>query len=131
MAYLLPAIQTLMQSSPPRGYVSIIILTRTRELALQIAAEATRLLAKYERRVEVHTAVRGMGGQTSVQRFRSGDPKILIGTPHRLHDYLVLPDGGRKFQLLQTLILDEFDALVKVGMRIDCLMLLIYALNTD
>lgn len=129
MAYLLSAIQTFMQSSPPRGYVSILILSPTRELALQIAAEATRLLARYERPVEVHTAFRGRGRKPMINRFRTGDPKILIGTPQMLYDYLIRPDDRLKFQSLQTLILDEVDTMLKAGMRIDCLML--YALTID
>lgn len=40
-AFLLPAIQNTLTDSPRKGQVSILILSPTRELALQIAAEAS------------------------------------------------------------------------------------------
>lgn len=114
-AFLLPAIQSLLQKSPPHGEVSILVLSPTRELALQIAAEATRLVSKMRRPVEVHTAFGGTQRATNLNKFMKGDPKILVATPGRLNDYLSELPTRRKFMSLQTLILDEADAMLEAG----------------
>lgn len=56
VAFLLPAIQRLLSLSPApyKGQISVLILSPTRELALQIEAEANILLS-------------GLGGQLGVQ----------------------------------------------------------------
>jgi len=56
-AFLLPAIQNTLSNSPRMGQVSILIMSPTRELALQIAAEASRLVAKLRRPLEVQYVV--------------------------------------------------------------------------
>jgi hypothetical protein len=117
-AFLLPAIQSLLQNSPPLGEVSMLVLSPTRELALQIAAEATRLVSKMRRPVEVHTAFGGSKRATNQNKFMNGDPKILVATPGRLNDYLRELPTQRKFISLQTLILDEADAMLEAGKEI-------------
>ena len=57
VAFLLPAIHSLLTSSQlPRGQVGILIISPTRELALQIAKECDHLTSQLSRRLECHTA---------------------------------------------------------------------------
>lgn len=56
-------------------------MSPTRELALQIAAEAERLVKKLKRPIEVHTAFGGTAKASSLTAFKRGDPKILVATP--------------------------------------------------
>lgn len=57
VAFLLPALHSLLTSSPlPRGHVGILIISPTRELALQIAKECDQLTSQLTRRLECHTA---------------------------------------------------------------------------
>jgi len=57
VAFLLPAIHSLLTSSPlPKGQVGILIISPTRELALQIAKECDHLTSRMSRRLECHTA---------------------------------------------------------------------------
>lgn len=121
LAFLLPAIQTLTLTSPPRGQVSILILSPTRELAIQIATEANRVLKSFKRPIEVQTAFGGTKLPPMINRFKAGDPKILVATPGRLKDYLRDGEIRPKFSSLQTLILDEADAMLETGMRFGCL----------
>ncbi len=114
-AFLLPAIQSILQKSPPLGQVSILIISPTRELTLQIAAEATQLVSKMRRPIEVHTAFGGTARGANLKKFMNDDPKILVATPGRLNDYLGEIDTRRKFNSLQTLILDEADAMLEAG----------------
>lgn len=114
-AFLLPAIQTLLQNSPPRGQVSVLILSPTRELALQIAAEANKLVSKLRRPVEIHTAYGGSARAQHLRTFLEQDPKILVATPGRLKDYLTEQEIRKKFEDMQTLILDEGDMMLEAG----------------
>lgn len=65
--------------------------------------------------MEVHTAFGGTQRATNLNRFMEGDPKILVATPGRLNDYLSELATQRKFISLQTLILDEADAMLEAG----------------
>ena len=70
------------------------------------------------RPIEVHTAFGGTARTANLNKFMKGDPKILIATPGRLNDYLGELGIQRKFDSLQTLILDEADAMLEAGKRI-------------
>ncbi|KAL8647001.1 MAG: hypothetical protein Q9210_005813 [Variospora velana] len=124
VAFLLPAIQNTLLSRPARGMVSILIMSPTRELALQIAAEAKLLVSKLQPTMEVHTAFGGTAKATNLSKFKKGDPKILIATPGRLNDYLSEIDIGPKFRSIRTLILDEADRMLDQGFLPDILKIL-------
>lgn len=59
IAFLLPAIQSMLSNRPTKGQVAILVIAPTRELALQIAAEAVQLVSRLRSPVEVHTAFGG------------------------------------------------------------------------
>ena len=118
VAFLLPAIQKLLTTTKRNGQVAILILSPTRELALQIAAEAQRLVklpSGGKREIQVHTAFGGSSRASYLNKFRNGDPAILVATPGRLKDYLEEEDVRPKFDGMQTLILDEADRMLDAG----------------
>ena len=119
VAFLLPAIQKLLTTTKRNhGQVSILILSPTRELALQIAAEAQRLLefpSSAKREIQVHTAFGGSARASNLNKFLNGDPSILVATPGRLKDYLEEEDVRHKFDNMQTVILDEADRMLDAG----------------
>ena len=90
-------------------------MSPTRELALQIAAEAEKLVKKLQRPLQVHTAFGGTAKATAVTKFRNGDPKILVATPGRLNDYLTEEDLRQRFTNMSTLVLDEADRMLDQG----------------
>jgi len=90
-------------------------MSPTRELALQIAAEASQLVSRLKRPIEIHTAFGGMPKATALNKFRRGDPKILVATPGRLNDYLSEDDVRDRFKGMKTLILDEADRMLDQG----------------
>ena len=90
-------------------------MSPTRELALQIAAEAKQLVSQLKPTLEVHTAFGGTARASNMQRFKEGDPKILIATPGRLNDYLSEEDVNKRFQFIKTLVLDEADRMLDQG----------------
>ncbi|KAF6240336.1 hypothetical protein HO173_001947 [Letharia columbiana] len=123
-AFLLPAIQNTIIEAPRRGQVAVLILSPTRELALQIAAEASRLVSRLRMPLQVHTAFGGTAKASNLSKFRNGDPKILVATPGRLNDYLSESDVRAKFDGMKTLILDEADRMLDAGFLPDILKVL-------
>ena len=60
VAFLLPTLHSLLDGPPlPTGQVGILVLSPTRELALQIAKECDQLTSRLSRRLECHTAFGG------------------------------------------------------------------------
>lgn len=116
VAFLLPALQNLVSRNIRPGYaVSLLVITPTRELALQIATEAKALLQRLPQ-YKVCIAIGGTNKDVEEKRILNGCD-ILIGTPGRLYDHL----GGakspvvEKLQQLDTLVLDEADRLLDMG----------------
>lgn len=119
LAFSLPALQRVLSSAGAGGEtVRILVLSPTRELALQIAAEAASL-ATYADGFTIQTVVGGTNVRTDVNRFRAGMPTMLIATPGRLMDHLETPSTGlaRALQGLDVLVLDEADRLMDMGFR--------------
>ncbi len=123
-AFLLPAIQNTIIEAPRKGQVAILILSPTRELALQIAAEASQLVSRLRVPLQVHTAFGGTSKGSTLNKFRNGDPKILVATPGRLNDYLSEQDVRAKFDGMKTLVLDEADRMLDAGFLPDILKVL-------
>ena len=115
VAFLLPAIQNTILKRPSKGLVSVLVMSPTRELALQIAAEAQLLVSKLQPNLEVHTAFGGSAKASNLSKFQRGDPKILIATPGRLKDYLSETEVQAKFKSMKTLVLDEADRMLDQG----------------
>lgn len=68
--------------------------------------------------IEVHTAFGGTARASSLNKLKTGDPKILVATPGRLNDILGEPDVKARFAAMQTLIIDEADAMLEAGQSI-------------
>jgi ATP-dependent RNA helicase RhlE len=109
LAFLLPLLQRLTHQDNPPG-VSALILTPTRELAIQISQAFSQLAAGTGIRAAV--VVGGLNEQTQLNAIRRG-AQVLIATPGRLSDFL-----ERKLVKLgaaSTLILDEADRMLDMG----------------
>lgn len=116
IAFLLPALHSLLSSKAlQRGQVGILIVSPTRELALQIAKECDQLTAKLPTRIECHTAFGGTARASNLNKFMNGNPTVLVATPGRLNDYLSEEHMSDKFADLRTLILDEADTMLGQG----------------
>ncbi|KAJ4302779.1 hypothetical protein N0V90_001670 [Kalmusia sp. IMI 367209] len=115
-AFLLPAIQNLLAGNmPPRGGVGILVICPTRELALQIAKECQDIMAHLPVRMECHTAFGGTQRASSLKRFITGKPTVLVATPGRLDDILGEEEVREKLSNLKTLVLDEADRMLDQG----------------
>ena len=109
LAFLLPLLEKLAKTRSASG-VNALILTPTRELAIQISEVFSKLAAGTGIRAAV--VVGGLNEQTQLQAIRKG-AQVLIATPGRLHDFL-----DRKLvrlNLASTLVLDEADRMLDMG----------------
>jgi ATP-dependent RNA helicase MSS116 len=120
VAFLLPLVERFLNSFKSHvDRIPILILSPTRELALQITAEA-RKLTKYH---HLHTAcfVGGTSINRDIRTISSKDLPIdlLIATPGRLQDHLEKDSGNitSKLGACEILVLDEADRLLDMGFR--------------
>lgn len=109
LGFLLPMMTKLQ---PGHTHVQALILTPTRELALQIEQVFRNLGSEYK----VNTTYGGHSMQIERQNFLH-PPVVLIGTPGRLTDHL--RRGHIDLSQVHTLILDEFDKCLEMGFQED------------
>lgn len=119
VAFLLPAIQTMITLNRPRQDrgASILVVSPTRELAMQIQAEATRLLQRFPD-FRVRLAIGGTDKKSEAGKILRGCD-VLIATPGRLIDHLSDENVSYLFRHLDTLVLDEADRLLDMGFMPD------------
>ncbi len=106
--FLLPILQRL--STVPNGPVRALVLTPTRELAVQIG-ESAKTYGKFVR-VRSSVVYGGVGLGPQVDRLRRG-VDVLIATPGRLIDHL--NRGNVKLSDIEVLVLDEADRMLDMG----------------
>jgi ATP-dependent RNA helicase RhlE len=107
-AFLLPILERLLPA--PRGRLHALVLTPTRELALQ-AIEFLRALGRHSGLRAV--AVYGGVGMADQQRALRGGAEIVVATPGRLLDHM--GRGYVDFRDLSILVLDEADRMLDMG----------------
>ena len=114
-AFVLPIIQKILRhasnsASPARHPIRALVLTPTRELAVQVAENA----ANYSKHTDLRAAVvyGGVDMKEQVAILRNGI-EILIATPGRLLDHI----GSKVANLSQVeiLVLDEADRMLDMG----------------
>jgi ATP-dependent RNA helicase RhlE len=105
-AFLLPIIERLQ----PRGKIGALILAPTRELALQINANANSFAEAAGLR-----SLAVVGGESAAAQIRAlrAGVDILIATPGRLND--LLKRGALSLKTLDVLVLDEADRMLDMG----------------
>ncbi|WP_437609575.1 ATP-dependent RNA helicase SrmB [Erwinia sp. V71] len=114
-AYLLPVLQHLIdfprkKSGPPR----ILILTPTRELAMQVAEQA-RELAKHTH-LDIATITGGVAFMNHAEVF-SENQDVVVATTGRLLQYI--KEENFDCRAVETLILDEADRMLDMGFAQD------------
>uniref|UniRef100_A0A8C7ZUX8 ATP-dependent RNA helicase n=1 Tax=Oryzias sinensis TaxID=183150 RepID=A0A8C7ZUX8_9TELE len=112
LAFLIPSIELIYKLKfMPRNGTGVIVLSPTRELAMQTYGVLKELMTHH-----VHTYGLIMGGSNrsaEAQRLANG-VNILVATPGRLLDHLQNTPGFM-FKNLQCLIIDEADRILEVG----------------
>lgn len=107
LAFALPIMERIKPESP---FVQALIITPTRELALQITTEVKKLASVIG--VNVLAAYGGQDVESQVKKLK-GAIHIVIGTPGRLLDHL--RRGTVQLNGLSMLVLDEADQMLNMG----------------
>lgn len=111
-AFLLPLIQKIYYEDKR---TQVLIVTPTRELAIQIVQEA-RKFCKYEHSINCMAVYGGQDVKMQAISLRKG-VKIVAGTPGRIVD--MLKKKTLKLSGLRALVLDEADEMLSMGFEED------------
>lgn len=113
-AFLIPAIQRMLQQDAPNSGTRLLVLSPTRELAQQILKHCKKLIANTRLQAAAITG----GAEFKYQRavFRK-NPEIIIGTPGRIKEHI--ERGSPDFSDLEVLVLDEADRMLDMGFAED------------
>ncbi|KAF8691796.1 hypothetical protein HU200_040198 [Digitaria exilis] len=123
-AFLLPAIESVLNAMKSNtnhrvSPIFALVLCPTRELAIQLTAEANVLL-KYHEGIGVQSLIGGTRFKLDQRRLESDPCQILVATPGRLLDHI---ENRSSFSVrlmgLKLLVLDEADHLLDLGFRKD------------
>ncbi|MDB6000668.1 MAG: helicase [Rhizobacter sp.] len=118
-SFILPALEMVLAARAEEGQRSratvygprILVLTPTRELAMQVAKAAT-VYGRHVPNLRVATVVGGVPYPAQIKALRS-PLDILISTPGRLLDHL--QTGKAVLNNVQMLVLDEADRMLDMG----------------
>jgi len=112
LAFLIPAIEMLYSLRfKPRNGTGVLIVSPTRELALQIFGVARELLEHHSQTFGI--VMGGANRRAEVEKLSKG-VNLLVATPGRLLDHLQNTQGF-VFKNLKALIIDEADRILEVG----------------
>ena len=101
---------SMLQSITPKRGVQGLVVAPTRELAIQITDEITKI-ARHTG-IKATTVYGGQGMGIQLDKLRNG-PEIVVATPGRLIDHL--KRGSIKLNKVSHLVLDEADTMLDMG----------------
>jgi len=107
-AFALPLLSRLDLS---RAEPQLLVLTPTRELAIQVA-EAMQRYARHLPGFHILPVYGGQGMGVQLKQLRRG-VHVVVGTPGRIQDHL--RRGTLKLDTLSALVLDEADEMLRMG----------------
>ncbi|KAL1955954.1 hypothetical protein VTO42DRAFT_7939 [Malbranchea cinnamomea] len=112
LAFLIPAVEMLSALRfKPRNGTGVIVVSPTRELALQIFGVARELMAHHSQTYGI--VIGGANRRAEAEKLSKG-VNLLIATPGRLLDHLQNTQGF-VFKNLKALVIDEADRILEVG----------------
>ncbi|KAK7707096.1 ATP-dependent RNA helicase [Diaporthe eres] len=111
LAFLIPAIEMLSALKfKPRNGTGVIVVSPTRELALQIFSVARDLLKHHSQTYGI--VIGGANRRAEADKLGKG-VNLIIATPGRLLDHL--QNTPFVFKNLRSLIIDEADRILEIG----------------
>jgi ATP-dependent RNA helicase DeaD len=107
-AFILPILEKI---NPADSHIQALIVTPTRELALQITNEIKKLIEERED-IRVLAIYGGQDVEAQLKKLKNGR-HIVIGTPGRLLDHIRRETVD--FSMTKFLVLDEADQMLHIG----------------
>ncbi|KAM5237714.1 ATP-dependent RNA helicase DDX55 [Ctenodactylus gundi] len=120
LAFVIPILEILLRREEKlrKGQVGAIVITPTRELAIQIE----EVLSHFTKYLPQFSQILWIGGQNpgeDVERFKRHGGNIIVATPGRLEDMFRRKAEGLDLascvRTLDVLVLDEADRLLDMG----------------
>ncbi|KAH9212523.1 P-loop containing nucleoside triphosphate hydrolase protein [Leptodontidium sp. 2 PMI_412] len=112
LAFLIPAIEMLNALRfKPRNGTGVVIVSPTRELALQIFGVARELMSHHSQTYGI--VIGGANRRAEAEKLAKG-VNLIVATPGRLLDHLQNTQGF-VFKNLKALIIDEADRILEIG----------------
>eukprot|EP00892_Ulva_mutabilis_P001545 jgi/Ulvmu1/11391/UM075_0053.1 len=128
LAFGLPTIERIARNPDLQRHpkaIRAVIVSPTRELANQIAAELGRVAAFHGRHFGVQVVVGGTNRSAEHRRMQQGPNTILVCTPGRFHDHCENSAGFTDLlRTTEVAVLDECDRLLEMGFRAEVVKLL-------
>ena len=111
LAFLIPVVEMLSSLRfKPRNGTGVIVVSPTRELALQIFGVARELMAHHSQTYGI--VIGGANRRAEAEKLSKG-VNLLIATPGRLLDHL--QNTPFVFKNLKSLVIDEADRILEIG----------------
>ncbi|PBP20128.1 ATP-dependent RNA helicase has1 [Diplocarpon rosae] len=112
LAFLIPAIEMLNALRfKPRNGTGVIVVSPTRELALQIFGVARELMSHHSQTYGI--VIGGANRRAEAEKLAKG-VNLIVATPGRLLDHLQNTQGF-VFKNLKALVIDEADRILEIG----------------
>ncbi|KAL8730523.1 MAG: hypothetical protein Q9181_004622 [Wetmoreana brouardii] len=112
LAFLIPAVEMLSALRfKPRNGTGVIVVSPTRELALQIFGVARELMAHHSQTYGI--VIGGANRRAEAEKLTKG-VNLVIATPGRLLDHLQNTHGF-VYKNIKALVIDEADRILEVG----------------
>lgn len=108
--FLLPIFEKI---NPQADQVQAVITAPSRELATQIYQATRQIAAHADQEIRVVNYVGGTDKLRQVEKLKSSQPHIVIGTPGRIYDLVKSGDLG--IHKASTFVVDEADMTLDMG----------------
>lgn len=113
-AYMIPILERLLYKPAGASSTRVIIMTPTRELAVQVYDVGTKI-AKFISSLSFGLAVGGLNLRQQEQQLKSR-PDIVVATPGRLIDH-VRNSPSFSIDSLEVMVIDEADRILEEGFQ--------------
>lgn len=113
-AYMIPVIERLVYKPSKVASTRVIVLTPTRELAIQVC-DVGKNIGRYVNNLTFGLAVGGLNLRQQEQQLRTR-PDIVVATPGRLIDH-IRNSASFSLDALEILIMDEADRMLDEGFQ--------------
>lgn len=104
-SFLLPILNNLDETNQS---VQALILSPTRELAMQLYQVCMQLVKHSNTEINVALSIGGVDRENEIKKYEKKQPQIVIGTIGRIND-LVVVTNVLKIHLAKTVVIDEAD----------------------
>lgn len=115
-AYMIPIIERLLYKSTKVASTRVVILTPTRELAIQVC-DVGKKIGRYVNNLTFGLAVGGLNLRQQEQQLKTR-PDIVVATPGRLIDH-IRNSASFSLDALEILVMDEADRMLEEGFQVE------------